>query len=126
MSKFPYAGNSTYQVGDLSVTSPTPAIFFQNYAAVPGVSTENNFPLQKRSVVNHHFTGVDVPLLYPSELQARLGADYPDPYEPGVDEYGIPLALSQRRQDLLDAAARISLSQHRCNRPVRTNVHRAS
>lgn len=110
MSKFPYAGNSTYQVGDLSVTSPTPAIFFQNYAAVPGVSTNNNFPLQMRSVVNHHFTGVDVPLLYLSDLQARLGADYPDPYQAGVDEYGIPNALAQRRQDLLDAAARISLS----------------
>ena len=45
MSKFPYAGNSTYQVGDLTVTSPTPAIFFTNYAAVPGVSTQDNFPV---------------------------------------------------------------------------------
>ena len=112
MSKFPYAGNSTYQVGDLSVTSPTPAVFFTNYAAVPGgVATRDNFPLQQRSVVNHHFTGVDVPLLYPSELQARLGSDYPDPYQPGVDEYGIPNSLNQRRTDLLDAAARISLAK---------------
>lgn len=110
MSEFPYAGNSTYQVGDLKITSPTPAVFFSNYAAVPGVATENNFPLQKRAVVNHHFSGVDVPLLYPSELQARLGSDYPDPYQPGNDEYGIPNALAQRRQDLLDAAARISLA----------------
>ncbi len=111
MSNFPYGGNSTYQVGDLSITSPTPALFFSNYAAVPGVSTANNFPLQKRAVVNHHFSGVDVPLLYPSELQARLGSDYPDPYQPGVDEYGIPNALAQRRQDLLDAAVRVSLSK---------------
>jgi hypothetical protein len=111
MSMFPYAGNSSYQVGDLNITSPTPAVFFSNFAAVPGVSTENNFPLQKREVVNHHFTGVDVPLLYTPDLQARLGSDYPDPYQPGVDEYGIPNALAQRRQDLLDAAVRVSLSK---------------
>ena len=111
MSMFPYGGNSSYQVGDLNITSPTPATFSSNYAAVPGVSTEHNFPLQKRAVVNHHFTGVDVPLLYPAELQARLGSDYPDPNQPGVDEYGIPNSLSQRRQDLLDAAVRVSLSK---------------
>jgi len=111
MSTFPYGGSSTYKVGDLTVTSPTPAIFFNNYAAVPGISTLGDFPLQQRSVVNHHFTGVDVPLLYPNELQARLGSDYPDPYQPGVDEYGIPNSLAQRRQDLLDAAARISLAK---------------
>jgi hypothetical protein len=111
MSTFPYGGTSTYQVGDMNITSPTPAIFFNNYAAVPGVSTAENQPLQIRSVVNHHFSGVDVPLLYPSELQARLGPDYPDPYEPGVDQYGIPLALAQRRQDLLDAAVRINLAK---------------
>jgi hypothetical protein len=112
MSTFPYGGNSSYQIGDLSITSPTPAIFFNNYAAVPGVSTDNNFPLQMRKVVNHHFTGVDVPLLYPSELQARLGSDYAvDPYQPGVDEYGIPNSLAQRREDLLDAAARVNLAK---------------
>jgi hypothetical protein len=111
MSAFPYAGTSTYTVGDMTVTSPTPAIFFNNFAAVPGISTYDDFPLQQRSVVNHHFTGVDVPLIYLSELQARLGSDYPDPYQPGVDEYGIPNALAQRRQDLLDAAARINLSK---------------
>ena len=48
MSQFPYAGDSTYQVGDMNMTSPTPAIFFQNYAAVPGVSTDGNYPLYKR------------------------------------------------------------------------------
>jgi len=111
MSLFPFAGNSSYQVGDLKITSPTPGIFADNYAAVPGVSTDENFPLQKRKVVNHNFTGVDVPLLYPSELQARLGADYPDPYETGVDEYGIPKSLAARRQALLSAAARISLDK---------------
>src|SRR5271166_5968474 len=51
MSNFPYGGNSSYTVGDLSITSPTPAQFFTNYAAVPGVSTEANFPLQQRKVV---------------------------------------------------------------------------
>jgi hypothetical protein len=111
MSTFPYGANSTYQVGDLNITSPTPAQFFSNYAAVPGVSTFQDFPLQKRPVVNHHFSGVDVPLLYPSEMQARLGPDYPDPYQAGVDEYGIPNSLAQRRQDLLDAAVRISLAK---------------
>ena len=111
MSTFPYGGTSNYEVGDLKITSPTPAIFFDNYAAVPGVSTDDNFPLQKRQVVNHHFTGVDVPLLYPEELRARLGPDYPDPYQPGVDEYGIPNSLSERREDLLDAAARVNLDK---------------
>ena len=110
MSMFPYAGNSTYQVGDLNITSPTPALFFSNYAALPGVATDEGFPLQQRQVVNHHFTGVDVPLLYPAELQARLGADYPDPYQAGVDQYGIPNSLAQRREDLLDAAVRVSLA----------------
>jgi hypothetical protein len=114
MSLFPFAGSSSYQVGDLKITSPTPGIFADNYAAVPGVSTEGNFPLQKRKVVNHNFTGVDVPLLYPAELQARLGADYPDPYEVGVDEYGIPKSLAARRQALLSAAVR----------PTRADVHR--
>jgi hypothetical protein len=111
MSTFPYGGTSNYEVGDLKITSPTPAIFADNYAAVPGVSTDNNFPLQMRKVVNHHFTGVDVPLLYPEELRARLGADYPDPYQPGVDEYGVPNSLAERRQELLSAAARVNLDK---------------
>jgi len=111
MSMFPFAGNSTYQVGDLKITSPTPAVFADNFAAVPGVATDGNFPLQKRKVVSHNFTGVDVPLLYPNELQARLGGDYPDPNQTGVDEYGIPLALASRRRALLENAARISLDK---------------
>jgi len=111
MSQFPYAGDSTYQVGDMTVTSPTPAVFFTNYAAVPGVSTDGNYPLYKRSVVNHHFTGVDVPLLYPNELSAYLDPGYPDPNGTGTDEYGIPLGLEARREALLKAAIRINLDK---------------
>lgn len=111
MSKFPFGGSSSYQVGDMQITSPTPAVYAQNYAAVPGVSTDQNYPLPKRSVVSHYFTGVDVPIMSAGELQARLGSDYPDPYQSGVDEYGIPLSLSARREALLDAATRVSLAK---------------
>jgi hypothetical protein len=111
MSTFPFSQNSTYNVGDLKVTSPTPGIFAQNYAAVPGVSTDQNYPLPKRAVVSHYFTGVDVPLLSPSELQARLGSNYPDPYQPGNDESGVPNSLGARRAELLKAATRISLAK---------------
>jgi hypothetical protein len=111
MSQFPFAGSSTYQVGDMQVTSPTPAVYAQNYAAVPGISTDQNYPLPKRAVVSHYFSGVDVPLMSAGELQARLGPDYPDPYQSGVDEYGIPLSLGARRQALLDAATRVSLAK---------------
>jgi hypothetical protein len=111
MSLFPYAGNSTYQVGDLTVTSPTPGIYPIDFAAVPGVSTDQNAPLQLRQVVTHYFTGVDVPLLPLQELQARLGSDYPDPYATGTDAHGIPVGLASRRQDLMKAAARISLDK---------------
>jgi hypothetical protein len=111
MSSFPFGGNSTYTVGDLKITSPTPGVFAQDYAAVPGVSTDQNYPLPKRNVVNHYFTGVDVPLLSPSELQARLGSNYPDPYIAGTDSHGVPLALSSRREALLKAATRISLDK---------------
>jgi hypothetical protein len=111
MSLFPFAGNSSYQVGDMNINSPTPGVFAQNYAAVPGVSTDDGYPLMKRDVVSHYFTGVDVPILYPDELQARLGSDYPDPYAPGKDEYGIPKSLAARREELLRAAVRISLDK---------------
>src|ERR1700730_565304 len=33
MSLFPFGGNSTYQAGSMKVTSPTPGVFAQNYAA---------------------------------------------------------------------------------------------
>ena len=111
MSAYPYAGDSTYQVGDLSITTPTPAIFNKNFAAVPGVSTAFNAKLQKRDITNHYFTGVDVPLLDAEELSARLGPGYPESNEPGLDEHGAPNGLAQRREDLLHSAVRISLDK---------------
>jgi hypothetical protein len=111
MSLFPYAGATTYQVGDMTVTSPTPGMFATDFAAVPGVSTDQNAPLQQRKVVEHYFTGVDVPVATPTELSARLGAGYPDPYATGTDTHGVPNGLATRRQDLMKAAARISLSK---------------
>lgn len=111
MSLFPYAGTSTYQVGDMTVTSPTPGVFATDYAAVPGVATADNAPLQQRQVVEHYFTGVDVPLMSPTELSARLGPNYPDPYGMGIDTHGVPNGLATRRQDLMMAAARISLGK---------------
>ena len=108
MSGFPYTGTSTYTVGDQKITSPTPGIFPQDYAAVPGVSTEFDQPLPKRDVVTHYLTGVDVPLLPLTELRARLGSNYPDPYETTIDAHGYPKGISTRRQDLLKAAVRIS------------------
>ena len=111
MSLFPYGRESTYQVGELEVTSPTPGQFPLNFAAVPGISTDRNYPLQQRPVVTHYMTGVDVPILRTAELRARLGQDYPDVDEPGTDEYGIPLSLAQRREDLLKASVRISLDK---------------
>jgi hypothetical protein len=111
MSLFPFGGDSKYQAGNLNVTSATPGVFAQNYAAVPGISTDGAYPLPKRDVVDHHFTGTDVPILTAADLKARLGPDYPDPYEPGVDEYGIPKALAARRQKLLENAARIDVAK---------------
>jgi len=111
MSLFPYAGATTYQVGDMTITSPTPGVFATDYAAVPGISTDQNAPLQLRKVVEHYFTGVDVPLLTPDELSARLGTGYPDPYATGNDSHGVPVGLATRRADLLKAAVRISLSK---------------
>ncbi len=111
MSTFPFSAGSTYQVGDMTVTSPTPGVFAQNYAAVPGVSTDGDYPLMIRPVVSHYFTGVDVPILATSDLQSRLGPDYPDPYVSGNDEYGNPKSLAARREALLKAATRVSLGQ---------------
>ena len=109
MSMFPFSGTSTYKVGDLDLASPTPGVFASNFAAVQGVATENDAPLPKHPVVSHNFTGVDVPLLSAQELKDRLGSSYPDPYETGVDEYGIPKSLADRRAALLKAAVRIGL-----------------
>ena len=49
MSLYPFGGNSNYKVGDLNITSPTPAVFATNYAAVPGVATDGNAPLAAAS-----------------------------------------------------------------------------
>ena len=61
-------------------------------------------------MVTHYFTGTDVPLLSASESAGQAGFHPPDPYQAGSDAYGIPLALSSRRQDLLNQAARIDAS----------------
>lgn len=111
MSTFPFSAPSTYRVGDMEVTSPTPGIFPSDYAAVPGVSTELGQSLQKRPVVTHYFTGVDVPLMSASNLQARLGPDYPDPHQNGIDSHGLPRSIADRRVELLKAATRIGLDK---------------
>lgn len=94
-------------------------------------STDGNFPLQKRVVSSHYFTGVDIPLIDFSEMLARLGPDSsnpengstqafdannnPDPgnvdcsLTPCFNEYGQPRALKTRREELLKNAVRISL-----------------
>ena len=111
MSSFPFGGNSTYQIGDMKISSPTPGIFPQDYAAAPGVSTDQGYPLMQRQVVTHYFTGVDVPMLADEEIRSRLGANYPDTYGMEVDAHGIPLSLALRRQALLNAAVRINLDK---------------
>ena len=111
MSLYPWGGESTYQVGDLTITSPTPGVFPVNFAAEPSGSTDLDYPLQKRQVATHYLTGVDVPLLPTEELRARLGADYQDVNEPGADEHGVPKSLAQRREDLLKSAVRLSLDK---------------
>lgn len=125
MSLYPYAGDSTYNVFDpatgeqIEVTSPTPAVFPVNFAAegVRGIEngdfgTSGNIPLPRRRVATHYFTGIDVPLLYDDELRTFLGDEYAvSPFAEGEDEYGIPLALKTRRQDLAEAAVRMDLDR---------------
>jgi hypothetical protein len=86
-------------------------VFATDFAAVPGVATDQNAPLPLRKVVEHYFTGVDVPIVTPAELSARLGPNYPDPYAAGMDAHGVPNGLATRREDLMKAAVRISLSK---------------
>ena len=101
-------------------------------------SALNGFPLQKRVISSHYFTGVDVPLISWSELTNRIGGDYPDPLtgstginpdgtpggtdvdpngeictleQPCLNEYGQPKSLELRRRELLKNAVRISLKQ---------------
>lgn len=111
MSTFPYGGSTTYQAGDLQVTSPTPGIFSTDYAAAPSGSTDLDHPLQKRPVVNHYFTGVDVPILDTGTLRTRLGGNHPDVDDPGLDTHGLPKSLTTRRGELLKGATRISLDK---------------
>lgn len=114
MSLFPYAGETSYTVQDsarnrtFQVTSPIPAIFPTNTAAVANAAEPGYIP-PLRTVATHYFTGCDMPLLSDDELRAHLGPDYPLVNEPGVDEYGTPLAISQRREGLLKAAVRVNL-----------------
>jgi hypothetical protein len=107
-----------------------------------GLSTDisfaamDQFPLQKRVVSSHYFTGVDVPLTAWLDLANRIGGDYPDPItgstginpdgtpggtavdpngqictlaQPCLNEYGQPKSLQLRRVALLENAVRISL-----------------
>jgi hypothetical protein len=101
-------------------------------------ATANQFPLQKRQVSSHYFTGVDVPIMSWLELTNRLGPDYSDPItgstginpdgtpggtavdpdgiictldQPCLNEYGQPRSLELRRQALLKNAVRVSLAQ---------------
>jgi hypothetical protein len=96
------------------------------------------FPLQKRVVSSHYFTGVDIPLMSWQELTVRLGDDFSDPItgstginpdgtpggtdvdpggiictldDPCLNEYGQPRSLKLRREELLKNAVRISLKQ---------------
>jgi len=117
MSLYPYAGNTTYTVRDpltgedLEITSPTPAVFPTNFAAEPGIGTPAGVPLPTRQVVTHYFTGIDVPLLTDGELRDHLGEDYPSTDDPDLDEYGIPLSLRTRRDDLLQASLHMDLDR---------------
>ena len=114
MSLFPYGGDTTYTIRDnarnrdLTITSPIPAVFPMNTTASAD-ATEPGFTLPLRPVSTHQFTGCDIPLLSDEELRSHLGDDYPSIDEPGVDEYGTPLSIRQRRQDLLEAAVRVNL-----------------
>jgi hypothetical protein len=138
-SLFPYNKTSTYQAGKMTVTSPAPGIFPVNYAAVRGPlscndshglpigtgcddlhvlenpairnSTDGGAMPPLRQVSTHFFTGVDVPLMDFDELATRLGDDFKDPVDPGVDEHGIPLSIVTRRADLMKAAVRMNLNQ---------------
>jgi len=46
-----------------------------------------------------------------AELSARLGPNYPDNAAAGVDPHGFPNGLEARRENVLNAAVRISLAQ---------------
>lgn len=99
-------------------------------------AVDGKYPLQKREVSTHYFTGVDVPLMSWQELTTRLGGDYSDPIsgstginddgtpggtdvdpggvictsgQPCVNEDGIPRSMELRREELLKNAVRVTL-----------------
>jgi hypothetical protein len=113
---------------------------FDNDGVDTGIqyAADGKYPLQKRLVSSHYFTGVDVPLLPWQELATRLGPDYSDPItgstginddgtpggkdvdpggiictndQPCLNENGQPRSNEIRREDLLKNAVRMSLSQ---------------
>jgi hypothetical protein len=119
MSLYPYGGEAEYTVTDpidersYTVRSPRPGVFAEATTAAgedpTGLGPDT--PLPKRKVVSHQITGVDVPLMADDELRARLAADRPDSDTEGVDEFGTPRSMSQRRRDLLDASVRLYLDK---------------
>lgn len=117
MSLYPYAGEVEYAVEDpggappMTVRSPAPGRFAVAKAASGEDPTGRGLALPDREVVNHYFTGVDLPFLETEQMRARLGADRPSDDEPGVDAFGVPRSLRARRRDLLEAAVRLDLSR---------------
>ena len=51
MSQFPFSQNSTYQVGDMTVTTPDTRHLRHRFCRGAGVSTDGNYPLQQRSAM---------------------------------------------------------------------------
>jgi hypothetical protein len=101
-------------------------------------SVDGGYPLAKRPVSTHYFTGVDVPLMGWQELTTRLGPDYSDPLsgstginddgtpggtdvdpggvicstdQPCLNEDGVPRSMELRREQFLRNAVRISLGK---------------
>ncbi|MDH3601196.1 MAG: hypothetical protein OEU26_16370, partial [Candidatus Tectomicrobia bacterium] len=142
MSLYPFAEDATYTVRDpendvdFTVTSPRPAVFPVNKAAVsaePSVDvTGVGLEVPNRPVVTHYLTGIDVPFVYTDcadaaahgrtdecvgELRERIGADRVSAFAPGEDvhrtadgtEVRVPLSLQTRRERLLQASARLYL-----------------
>lgn len=142
MSLYPFADAATYTVHDLesgidfSVTSPRPAVFPVNKAAVSADATVDvtgvGLDVPDRQVVTHYLTGIDVPLAYTDcdeaaakgrtdecvgEMRERLGDDRVSAFASGMDvhhteegvEVEVPLALQTRREAFLEASARLYL-----------------
>ncbi len=143
MSLYPFADNASYTVNDpesgidFPVTSPRPAVFAVNKAAVSADPTVDvtgvGVEVPDRQVVTHYMTGIDVPLVHTDcaeaaaqertdacvgELRERLGADRVSAFATGEDvhrtadgtEVRIPLSLQTRREALLQASTRLYLN----------------